>query len=97
MLAPSGPPRFVASTTDEVKDIKLGSAAADPSLISFTSSVVDATNLGGPLGASISAVLLTALGFGSYVLLLIATTESIRALFFEKIFNQHLWIMIHKC
>ena len=67
---------------------------ADPSLVSFTSSVVDATNLGGPLGASISAVLLTAFGLGSYVLLLIATTESIRALFFEKIFNQHLWIRI---
>ena len=67
---------------------------ADPSLISFTSTVVDATNLGGPLGASISAVLLTAFGLGSYVLLLIATTESIRALFFEKIFNQHLWIRI---
>jgi S-DNA-T family DNA segregation ATPase FtsK/SpoIIIE len=44
--------------------------------------------------ASISAVLLTAFGLGSYVLLLIATTESIRALFFEKIFNQHLWIRI---
>ena len=67
---------------------------ADPSLVSFTSSVVDATNLGGPLGANISAVLLTAFGLGSYVLLLIATTESIRALFFEKIFNQHLWIRI---
>jgi len=52
---------------------------ADPSLVSFTSSVVDATNLGGPLGANISAVLLTAFGLGSYVLLLIATTESIRA------------------
>ena len=59
---------------------------ADPSLISFTSSVDAASNLGGPLGASISAVLLTAFGLGSYVLLLIATTESIRALFFEKIF-----------
>ena len=67
---------------------------ADPSLVSFTSSVVDTTNLGGPLGANISAVLLTAFGLGSYVLLLIATTESIRALFFEKIFNQHLWIRI---
>ena len=67
---------------------------ADPSLISFTSSVDTASNLGGPLGASISAILLTAFGLGSYILLLIATTESIRALFFEKIFNQHLWIRI---
>ena len=67
---------------------------ADPSLISFTSSVDTASNLGGPLGASISAVLLTAFGLGSYILLLIATTESIRALFFEKFFTQHLWIRI---
>jgi len=67
---------------------------ADPSTISFSSSVDSTTNLGGPLGANISAIFLTAFGMASYVLLFLLTTESIRALFFEKSFYEHLGIRI---
>lgn len=67
---------------------------ADPSLLSYSSSIVLASNLGGPLGASISAILLTAFGLASYVFLLLATTESVRALFFEQSFNNNLWFRV---
>ena len=51
-------------------------------------------NLGGPLGALISDLMFTLIGFGSYLVLLIGSVWAIQSLFIDDKYNSALKVLV---